>query len=397
MMKRTIKDAKVSGKKLIIRCDFNVPLDENGNITDEKRINSSLQTINYALENDAAVILMSHLGRPKGEYKKEFSLKPVAEKLSEKLGKEIFFISSETVISDDIKKTATDLKNGEILLLENLRFRKEEETGDETFAKELANLADIYINDAFGTAHRAHASTAIIAKFLPSYIGFLMEKEVKFLGDTLENPKRPFLAILGGAKVSDKIKVIESLLDKVNSLIIGGGMAYTFIKGAGSNIGKSLVDESALPLIPDILKKARAKNVNILIPIDTVSASTFNNDADIKIVASTRIPDNYQGLDIGPKTTKLFVDEIKHAKTVFWNGPMGVFEMPNFAEGTKRICEALANSSAISIIGGGDSAAAAKIFGYADKMTHISTGGGASLEFIEKGNLPGLEVIPESV
>jgi phosphoglycerate kinase len=396
-MKRTIKDAKVSGKKLIIRCDFNVPLDENGNITDEKRINSSLQTINYALENDAAVILMSHLGRPKGEYKKEFSLKPVAEKLSEKLGKEIFFISSETVISDDIKKTATDLKNGEILLLENLRFRKEEETGDETFAKELANLADIYINDAFGTAHRAHASTAIIAKFLPSYIGFLMEKEVKFLGDTLENPKRPFLAILGGAKVSDKIKVIESLLDKVNSLIIGGGMAYTFIKGAGSNIGKSLVDESALPLIPDILKKARAKNVNILIPIDTVSASTFNNDADIKIVASTRIPDNYQGLDIGPKTTKLFVDEIKHAKTVFWNGPMGVFEMPNFAEGTKRICEALANSSAISIIGGGDSAAAAKIFGYADKMTHISTGGGASLEFIEKGNLPGLEVIPESV
>ena len=394
MNKKTVKDICVKGKKVLVRCDFNVPLDENKNITDETRINAALPTIKYLLDNGAAVILCSHLGRPKGEFNMKYSLAPVAKRLSEKLGFEVKL--AKDVIGSDAKKLAAEVKPGEAILLENVRFQPEEEKNDPAFAKELASMADLYVSDAFGTVHRAHASTAGVAAYLPAVAGFLIGKELDFLGSAVENPKRPFVAILGGAKVKDKIGVITNLLEKVDTLIIGGGMAYTFQKAMGKEIGKSLLDEERIDLAKDLMEKAKAKGVKLLLPVDNVCGSDFSNDCNIITVdADQGIPADYEGMDIGPKSVKLFSDAIKEAKTVVWNGPMGVFEFPNFAKGTLAIATAMAESDAITIIGGGDSAAAVTQMGLADRMSHISTGGGASLEFLEGKTLPGVACLED--
>ena len=389
--KKTIEDIDVSGKKVLVRCDFNVPLDENKNITDETRINAALPTIKYLLEHGAAVILCSHLGRPKGEFNMKYSLAPVAKRLSEKLGFEVKL--AKDVIGPDAKKLAAEVKPGQAVLLENVRFHAEEEKNDPAFAKELASMAEIYVSDAFGTVHRAHASTAGVAEYLPAVAGFLIGKELNFLGKAVTNPERPFVAILGGAKVKDKIGVITNLIEKVDTLLIGGGMAYTFMKATGGEIGNSLCDDERLSLALELLDKAKAKGVKLLLPVDNVCGKEFNNDTEQMVCESGKIPEGWEGLDIGPKTVELFSKEIKAAKTVVWNGPMGVFEMPNFAKGTLAIATAMAESDATTIIGGGDSAAAVTQMGLADKMSHISTGGGASLEFLEGKTLPGVAAL----
>ena len=390
-MKKTVRDVEVKGKKVIVRCDFNVPM-KDGKITDDTRIKAALPTIGYLLENGAAVILMSHMGRPKGEAKMEFSLAPVAERLSGYLETEVRFKSSPEVVDDEIKKEAAGLKAGEVFL-ENVRFRKEETDNNPEFAKELASLAEIFVQEAFGTAHRAHASTAGIAAYLPAVSGFLIEKEVKFLGSAVENPKRPFVAIMGGAKVGDKIPVIENLLTKVDALIIGGGMSYTFYKAMGLEIGTSILDADNVELAKSLIEKAEKLGVKLLLPIDIVCAKEFDNNSESKVFDKESIPYDYMGLDIGPETIKLYRETLAKAATVVWNGPMGVFEMDNFANGTRAVAQILADIDAITIIGGGDSAAAVEKFGLADRMSHISTGGGASLEFLEGKVLPGIDVI----
>lgn len=393
-MKKTVRDIEVRGKKALVRCDFNVPM-QDGAITDDIRIRAALPTIHYLLDHGAKVILMSHMGRPKGEAKMEFTLKPVADRLSELLGKKVHFNSVPEVVNQSIADEAAALKEGEVMLLENVRFRKEETKNEPGFAKELASLGDLFVNDAFGTAHRAHCSTAGVADHLPAVSGFLIEKEVKFLGDTMENPQCPFVAIMGGAKVGDKIPVIENLLKKVDTLVIGGGMSYTFFKAMGLEIGTSILDEESLELAGSLLKQAEEKGVKILLPVDVVCAREFDNNSEKTTCSREAIPADQMGMDIGPDSIKLINEEVQNAKTVVWNGPMGVFEMPNFAEGTKKVAEGLANSSAATIIGGGDSAAAVEQFGYADKMTHISTGGGASLEFLEGKVLPGIAILED--
>jgi len=394
-MKKTVRDIDVKGKKVIVRCDFNVPQDKEGNITDDIRITSALPTIRYLMDQGAKVILMSHLGRPDGEADMKYTLKPVADRLSEFLGKSIIFISAAEVVSEEVKKAAADLKDGEVLLLENVRFRPEETKNGANFSKELADLAEIFVNDAFGTAHRAHSSTAGVADYLPAVSGFLIEKEVKFLGNAVETPERPFVAILGGAKVKDKILVIENLLNKVDTLIIGGGMAFTFLKAKGYEIGKSILDAERIEYAADLLKKAEEKGVKLLLPVDVIAAKEFSNEVETAEFESDAIPAEWMGLDIGQKSIDLFTKELKDAKTVVWNGPVGAFEMSNFAKGTIEVAKALAESDAVSIIGGGDSAAAVEQFGLADKMTHISTGGGASLEFLEGKELPGIAVLQD--
>ena len=395
-MKKTIRDIELKGKRALVRCDFNVPFGDAGEISDDSRIRATLPTIEYLLEKGAGLILMSHLGRPDGEADMKYSLKPVADRLAMLLGRKIMFISSEVVLSEEVKAAALSLKPGDILLLENIRFRKEETKNGADFAKELAGLGDIYVNDAFGTAHRAHASTAGIAAFLPAVSGFLMEKEIKFLGDTVENAESPFIAILGGAKIKDKIPVIENLIKKVDTLIIGGGMAYTFLKAKGYGTGKSLLEEEQVEFVKELFKKAESAGVGILIPKDVNAAKEFKNDSEAKIVPADKIPEGMMGLDIGPETIGIYCEAIKKAKTVLWNGPMGVFEMSAFAAGTKAVAEALAESGAATVIGGGDSAAAVSQFGLSEKMTHVSTGGGASLEFLEGKALPGVAALMDA-
>ena len=391
MSKKTVRDIDLKDKKVLVRCDFNVPMDENRNITDNRRIVAALPTIKYLLEQNCKIVLCSHLGRPKGEFKKEFSLEPVAKELSKLLGKEV--IMAKDVIGEDAENKAKNLKNGEILLLENVRFHREETDNDPEFAKKLASFGEIFVNDAFGTAHRAHASTEGVTKYLPAVSGFLIEKELKFLGEALENPERPFVAILGGSKVSDKIGVIENLLEKVDTLIIGGGMAYTFFKAQGYSVGESLCEEDKCELALELMEKAKEKNVKFLLPIDNKVGKEFKPDTESKTVKSTEIPDGWEGLDIGEETIKLYKEELKNAKTIVWNGPLGVFEFDQFAVGTNEIAKALGDIDAIKIIGGGDSAAAVEKAGLAEKMTHISTGGGASLEFLEGKKLPGIEAL----
>ena len=391
MNKKTVKDIDLKDKKVLVRCDFNVPMDENKNITDNRRIVAALPTIKYLLEQNCKVVLCSHLGRPKGEFKPEYSLKPVAKELSKLLGQEV--IMAGDVIGEDAKNKAENLKNGEILLLENVRFHREETDNDPEFAKKLASFGEVFVNDAFGTAHRAHASTEGVTKYLPAVSGFLIEKELKFLGEALENPERPFVAILGGSKVSDKIGVIENLLEKVDTLIIGGGMAYTFFKAQGYNVGDSLCEEDKCDLALEIMEKAKEKKVKFLLPIDNKVGKEFKPDTESKTVKSTEIPDGWEGLDIGEETIKLYKEELQNAKTIVWNGPLGVFEFDQFAVGTNEIAKALGDIDAIKIIGGGDSAAAVEKAGLAEKMTHISTGGGASLEFLEGKKLPGIEAL----
>ena len=391
MSKKTVKDIDLKGKKVLVRCDFNVPMDENQNITDNTRIVAALPTIKYLLENNCAIILCSHLGRPKGEFKPEFSLKPVAKELSKLLNKEV--IMAEDVIGEDAKKKAENLKQDEIMLLENVRFHREETDNDPEFAKKLAEFAEIYVNDAFGTAHRAHASTAGVAAYLPAVSGFLIEKELKFLGNAVNNPERPFVAILGGAKVSDKIGVIDSLLNKVDTLMIGGGMAYTFFKAQGYEVGNSICELDKLDLAKEAMAKAKEKGVKLMLPVDTKVGKEFKPDTESKTVAWTEIPEGWEGFDIGEKTIEMFKDELETAKTVIWNGPLGLFEFDQFAIGTNAIAKELSEIDATTIIGGGDSAAAVEKAGLADKMTHISTGGGASLEFLEGKKLPGIECL----
>ncbi len=392
MAKKTIEDIQVAGKKVLVRVDFNVPLTEDGKVADDKRIVAALPTIQYLLAHNAKVILCSHLGRPKGQVNPKYSLAPVAEKLAELLpDTQIWF--AEDTIGESAKAAIADMKEGEIVLLENTRFHKEEEKNDPEFAKALASLADIFVSDAFGTVHRAHASTVGVADYIPAVAGYLIGKELRIMGEALDNPVRPFVAILGGAKVADKIGVIKNLLTKCDSLIIGGGMAYTFFKAKGYEIGDSLLDADSIDLAKDLMKEAEERGVNLLLPIDTVVAKEFAADAEHKTVASNEIPAGWQGLDIGEKTIELFRETILKAKTVVWNGPMGVFEFPAFAVGTKAIAQACADCEGTTIVGGGDSASAVKKLGYADKITHISTGGGASLEFLEGKVLPGVAVL----
>ena len=389
--KKSIQDINVEGKKVLVRVDFNVPIDENGSITDDRRIREALPTIIYLREHNAKVILMSHLGRPKGKFNSKYSLKPVAERLSDKLGADVKLAND--VIGDEVLAMAANLKEKDVMLLENVRFYEEEEKNDKEFSKKLAELGDIYVNDAFGTAHRAHASTAGVAEYLTSAIGFLIKKELDIMGKALTAPVRPFIAILGGAKVSDKIGVIENLLDKVDTLLIGGGMAFTFYKAMGYEIGKSILEPDKVELAGEILKKAEAKGVKMLLPVDIVIAPEFNNDSPSKTVSADMIPEDQMGLDIGENTRRIFTEIIKNAKTVVWNGPMGVFEMESFAKGTFALAKAMSECTGTTIVGGGDSAAAVEQLGFADKMTHISTGGGASLEFLEGKALPGIEAI----
>jgi phosphoglycerate kinase len=386
--KKTVEDIDVTGKKVLVRCDFNVPLDANGNITDPKRINEALKTIRYLISHKAKVILCSHLGRPKGEFNSKYSLTPVAAYLTKALGQEVKM--AKDVVGESAKSIAASLKEGEVELLENVRFEKGEEKNDPAFAKQLASLAEIYVNDAFGTAHRAHASTAGVANYLPAVCGYLIQKEITVMGNALANPKHPFVAILGGAKVSDKIGVITNLLDKVDTLIIGGGMAYTFMKALGYSVGSSICEDDKVSLAKDIMDKAKAKGVKFLIPIDNVIGKEYKEDTEFRRVDSDTIPDGWMGLDIGAKSCALFAESIQGAGTVVWNGPMGVSEWEHFAYGTIAVAQAVADSGATSIIGGGDSAAAIEKLGFADKMTHISTGGGASLEFLEGKVLPGI-------
>ena len=386
--KKTVKDIDVAGKKVLLRCDFNVPQDKaTGAITDDKRIVAALPTIAYLLDQKAAVIACSHLGKPKGEWKQSLSLAPVAKRLSELLGREVLFATD--IVGEDAKAKAAALKPGEILLLENLRFDKREEKNDPEFAKELASMAEVYVSDAFGTVHRAHASTAGVAAYLPAVSGFLIGKELDIMGKALDDPKRPFVAVLGGAKVSDKLNVINNLLEKADTIIIGGGMAYTFKKAEGYTIGKSLLEEDKLDYAREMMQKAEAKGVKFLLPVDNLCAAEFSASAK-PVLEEQNIPNELMGMDIGPKAIEAFSDAVKGAGTVVWNGPMGVFEFPAFAGGTKAMAKALAESGAITIVGGGDSAAAVEQLGYADKMTHISTGGGASLEFLEGKELPGV-------
>lgn len=387
--KKTIEDIDVNGKRVLARCDFNVPL-KDGEITNDKRIVAALPTIKYLMEHGAKVILCSHLGRPKGEYKPEFSLAPVAKRLSEYLGVEVKLAEDPEVVGANAKAMASELKDGEVMLLENVRYRAEETKNEENFSKELASLADIFVNDAFGTAHRAHCSTTGVASYLPAVCGYLIQKEIKFMGGALANPKRPLVAILGGAKVSDKIGVIENLIDKCDTIIVGGGMAYTFMKYFGHNIGDSLLEADWVEKAGEMMKTAEDKGVKFLIPVDNKVGKEYDENTESKIVSSDEIPDGWMGLDIGPETQKMFADAIKGAGTVIWNGPMGVSEWENFASGTISIAKAVADSGAISIIGGGDSVAAVTKLGFADKMSHISTGGGASLEFLEGKDLPGI-------
>ena len=391
MSKKTVRDIDLKNKKVLVRCDFNVPLDENQNITDNTRVVAALPTIKYLLENNCAVVLCSHLGRPKGEFKPEFSLKPVAAELSKLLGVNV--IMAEDVVGEDAKNKAQNLKNGEVLLLENLRFHKEETDNDLNFAKELSSFGEVFVNDAFGTAHRAHASTEGVTHFLPSVSGFLIEKELKFLGEAVTNPARPFVAILGGKKVSDKIGVIENLLEKVDTLIIGGAMAYTFLKAMGYNTGDSICELDKLDLAKELMEKAKQKNVKLMLPVDTKIGKEFAEDTESKVVKCSEIPDGWQGFDIGPETIEAFSQELKNAKTVVWNGPLGLFEFEQFAVGTNSIAKVLADVDAVKIVGGGDSAAAVQKSGLADKFTHISTGGGASLEFLEGKELPGIAAL----
>lgn len=388
--KKSVDDINVKGKKVLVRCDFNVPLQE-GKITDENRLVAALPTIKKLVSDGGKVILCSHLGKPKGEPKPELSLAPVAKRLTELLGQEVKFAADPEVVGANAKAAAEAMQDGDIILLENTRYRAEETKNGEAFSKDLASLADIFVNDAFGTAHRAHCSNVGVTQFVDTaVVGYLMQKEIDFLGNAVNNPERPFVAILGGAKVSSKISVINNLLEKVDTLIIGGGMAYTFMAALGEEVGKSLLEEDYKQYALDMLKKAEDKGVKLLIPVDTVIADDFSNDANIKTVGRGEIPAEWEGLDIGPKTCELFADAIKGAKTVVWNGPMGCFEMPNFAAGTVAVAEAMSEIDATTIIGGGDSAAAVNQLGYGDKMTHISTGGGASLEFLEGKELPGV-------
>ena len=387
--KKTVYDVDVKGRKVLLRCDFNVPQNkETGEITSDKRIVAALPTIRYLLDQGAAVIACSHLGKPKGEWKEKLSLAPVAKRLSELLGREVIF--ARDVIGEDAKAKASALKGGEIMLLENLRFHIEEEKNDPAFARELASMAELYVSDAFGTVHRAHASTAGVAAFLPAVSGLLVARELDVMGKALDDPRRPFVAVLGGAKVSDKIGVINNLLEKADTIIIGGGMAYTFIKAQGGEIGKSLLEADKTDYALEMIEKAKSKGVKLLLPTDTIAAKEFSADAEPVTVDSMKIPADMMGMDIGPETSKAFCAAVKGAGTIVWNGPMGVFEFPAFANGTKAMARALAESGAVTIIGGSDSAAAAEQLGFADKITHISTGGGASLEFLEGRELPGV-------
>ena len=392
MNKKTVRDIDVKGKKVLVRCDFNVPLDENKNITDNRRIVGAIPTIKYLLDNDCKVILCSHLGRPKGQFNKEFSLAPVAKELSKLLNREVKL--ADDIIGESAKSLTANMQTGEVVLLENVRFDSREEANDVEFAKELASLAELYVNDAFGTAHRAHASTAGVAEYLPAVAGFLMEKELNFLGTTLENPERPFMAILGGKKVSDKIGVIDSLLEKVNTLMIGGGMAYTFFKAMGYNVGNSICELDKLDLAKELMEKAKAKGVKLMLPLDTKIGKEFSADTESKTVKYTEIPDGWEGFDIGAETIKMYEEELSKAKTVIWNGPVGLFEFEQFAIGTNSIAKFLGSLEGVTtIIGGGDSAAAIEKLGIGEKFTHISTGGGASLEFLEGKKLPGVECL----
>lgn len=388
--KKSVDDINVKGKKVLVRCDFNVPLQE-GKITDENRLVAALPTIKKLIADGGKIILCSHLGKPKGEPKPELSLAPVAVRLSELLGQEVKFAADPEVVGPNAKAAVEAMKDGEVILLENTRYRAEETKNGEAFSKDLASLCDVFVNDAFGTAHRAHCSNVGVTQFVDTaVVGYLMQKEIDFLGNAVENPERPFVAILGGAKVSSKISVIENLLDKVDTLIIGGGMTFTFIKAQGESVGASLLEEDYVQYAADMIKKAEEKGVKLLLPVDSVIADKFSNDAEVKVIGREDIPEGWMGLDIGPKTAELYAEAVKSAKTVVWNGPMGCFEMPKFAAGTKAVAEALSETDAVTIIGGGDSAAAVNQLGYGDKMTHISTGGGASLEFLEGKELPGV-------
>ena len=393
-MKKTIRDIDWSDKTAVVRCDFNVPL-VNGKISDDTRIVAALPTINYLRDHGAKVVILSHLGRPKGEPNDDFSLHPVAERLSERLGAHVNFIKSDLVVDDKVSEAVKNLDPSEVALLENVRYRSEETKNDPTFARELASLGDVFVQEAFGTAHRAHASTTGIADYIPAVSGFLIEKELKFLGAAIEKPERPLAAIMGGAKVKDKIPVIINLLDKIDYLVIGGGMVYTFLKAEGYSIGKSIFDEEGYELIGKIKAEAATKGVKLILPVDIVAAKEFSNESEHGVYSVSEIPDDMMGMDIGPKSEQLYCSELEKCKTVVWNGPMGVFEMPTFASGTRAIAECLASIDATTIIGGGDSAAAATSFGLADKMTHISTGGGASLEFLEGKELPGIACLNE--
>ncbi len=393
MNKKTVRDIDVKGKRVLVRCDFNVPYDENRVITDNRRIVAALPTIKYLIENNAKIILCSHLGRPKGEVKPEFSLDIVAKELSRLLGKEV--VLAKDVVGEDAKAKAAALKEGDVMLLENVRFEPGEEKNDENLSKEFASLAEVYVNDAFGTAHRAHSSTTGVASYLPAVSGFLIEKELNFMGSALENPERPFMAILGGRKVSDKIGVIESLLEKVDVLMIGGAMAYTFFRAMGYTVGNSICEEDKLDLAKELMEKAKAKGVKFMLPIDTKVGKEFSKDTESKVVKFSEIPDGWEGFDIGPETIELYSKELKNAKTVIWNGPVGLFEFDQFAVGTNSIAKILADLDAVTIVGGGDSAAAIEKAGLAEKFTHISTGGGASLEFLEGKKLPGIEALQD--
>ena len=393
-MKKTIRDIDWSDKTAVVRCDFNVPL-VNGKISDDTRIVAALPTINYLRDHGAKVVILSHLGRPKGEPNDDFSLYSVAERLSEKLGSHVNFIKSDVVVDDKVSEAVKNLAPSEVALLENVRYRSEETKNDPTFARELASLGDVFVQEAFGTAHRAHASTTGIADYIPAVSGFLIEKELKFLGAAIEKPERPLAAIMGGAKVKDKIPVIINLLDKIDYLVIGGGMVYTFLKAEGYSIGKSIFDEEGFELIGKIKAEAATKGVKLILPVDIVAAKEFSNESEHGVYSVSEIPDDMMGMDIGPKSEQLYCSELEKCKTVVWNGPMGVFEMPTFASGTRAIAECLASIDATTIIGGGDSAAAVTSFGLADKMTHISTGGGASLEFLEGKELPGIACLNE--
>ena len=395
LSKKSVEDLVVKGKKVLVRCDFNVPL-QDGVITDENRIVAALPTIEKLIKDGGKVILCSHMGKPKGEPKPELSLAPVAKRLSEKLGKEVVFAKDDTVVGENAKKAVAEMKDGDVVLLENTRYRKEETKNEDNFSQELASLAEIFVNDAFGSSHRAHCSTVGVTKYVKeSAVGYLMDKEINFLGNAVNNPERPFVAILGGSKVSDKINVINNLLEKVDTLIIGGGMAYTFAVAQGGKVGNSLLEADKVEYAKEMMKKAEEKGVKFLIPVDTVITKEFKNDTEYKTVPTKEIPDGWQGLDIGEESRKLFAEAIKNAKTVVWNGPMGVFEFANFAKGTEAVAEALAKIDATTIIGGGDSAAAVNQLGYGSKMTHISTGGGASLEFLEGKELPGVVAVDD--
>lgn len=391
MSKKTIRDIDLKGKRVFVRCDFNVPMDENKNITDNRRIVSAIPTIKYLIDQGCKIVLSSHLGRPKGEFKKEFSLAPVAVELSKQLGQEV--LMAKDVIGEDAKRLSENLQPGQVMLLENVRFHKEETDNDPEFAKKLASYGEIFVNDAFGTAHRAHASTEGVAHYIPAVSGFLIEKELKFLGEALENPERPFVSILGGSKVSDKIAVIDSLLEKVNVLLIGGGMAYTFFKALGYSVGNSICEDDKIDLAKELMEKAKAKNVKMLLPVDNKLGKEFSANTETMIVDRDSIPDGWEGLDIGPKTIELYAEELRKAKTIIWNGTVGVAEFDLFATGTNELAKVLAESDATTIIGGGDTAAAVQKAGLADKMTHVSTGGGASLEFLEGKKLPGIECL----